>query len=271
MKFRWELVIGLVVLLLVSSCKKDTVTKKEITVLGHAGISLSVERAVYPPNTLKAMQYGMDVLGADGVEIDVQLTKDSVLVLFHDDFLDENTTGKGCVGQYNWEEIKNVTYNSMASIALFADGIEEVMERKKWVMLDVKHYDFCAESYIDFDVFNRALNRVIEERTTAEKKRIIINSRSIDLLHQISDTIVLKAYETSKIDEGIAVVKTEEVDLLTLKLIDLSSSIADDLTKNNITYCIFGVKVKAEIEKAIAFKPAFIISDNIARTKHKLN
>lgn len=47
-----------------------------------------------PENTLQAFQTAL-AFGTDVIETDVQLTKDKVLVIFHDDRVDRVTNGKG--------------------------------------------------------------------------------------------------------------------------------------------------------------------------------
>lgn len=47
-----------------------------------------------PENSLWSIKCAADA-GADVVEIDVSLTKDSILVLMHDKTIDRTTTGKG--------------------------------------------------------------------------------------------------------------------------------------------------------------------------------
>ena len=46
-----------------------------------------------PENSIAAIEHSIAV-GVDVVELDLQLTKDSVLILMHDSSLDRTTTGK---------------------------------------------------------------------------------------------------------------------------------------------------------------------------------
>ncbi|MBQ9920858.1 MAG: hypothetical protein IJO52_01630, partial [Clostridia bacterium] len=46
--------------------------------------------------------------GANGIETDVQITKDGVLVLFHDDTLERVTDSNGRVEDYTLAELKNI-------------------------------------------------------------------------------------------------------------------------------------------------------------------
>ena len=60
-----------------------------------------------PENTLLSFYYGL-TMGANGIETDVQLTKDGVAVLFHDDTVDRVTDGKGKVSEFTLSELKKL-------------------------------------------------------------------------------------------------------------------------------------------------------------------
>ena len=60
-------------------------------VFAHRGYS-----GKYPENTMLAFREA-EKTGADGIELDVQLSKDGELVIIHDETLDRTTTGKGYV------------------------------------------------------------------------------------------------------------------------------------------------------------------------------
>ncbi len=63
-----------------------------------------------PENTLAAFQKAVD-LGADGVELDIQLTKDDQIVVIHDEMIDRTSDGKGWVKDYTLEELRAFNYN----------------------------------------------------------------------------------------------------------------------------------------------------------------
>lgn len=71
-------------------------------VIAHRGYSL-----VAPENTLLAYQKAIEV-GADMVEMDINLTKDGHLVMIHDHFLERTTNGIGLVEEFTLEEIKKL-------------------------------------------------------------------------------------------------------------------------------------------------------------------
>lgn len=58
----------------------------------------------YPENTMLAFEKAI-AEGVDGIELDVQLTKDGEVVIIHDETIDRTTNGKGYVVEYTYEEL----------------------------------------------------------------------------------------------------------------------------------------------------------------------
>ena len=71
-------------------------------VFAHRGYS-----GKYPENTMLAFREAEKV-GADGIELDVQLTKDGQIVIIHDETLNRTTNGKGYVKDYTLAELKSL-------------------------------------------------------------------------------------------------------------------------------------------------------------------
>ncbi|HEV3440395.1 MAG TPA: glycerophosphodiester phosphodiesterase family protein [Gemmata sp.] len=80
--------------------------RKGIDVICHRGSSEHAHE-----NTLEAFRATFE-LGADGNEFDIRLTKDSVLVVFHDDMLDHLLEAYGDVGDYTWEELQRFRFRN---------------------------------------------------------------------------------------------------------------------------------------------------------------
>lgn len=68
--------------------------------IAHRGFSGS-----YPENTLLAFEKAIEA-GADGIELDVHLSKDGVPVICHDEELNRTTNGSGLLCEYTLEELK---------------------------------------------------------------------------------------------------------------------------------------------------------------------
>lgn len=61
----------------------------------------------YPENTLPSFQAAFDS-GADGIELDIRLTKDNEIIVLHDATLERSTTGQGFVSKWTWAELQTI-------------------------------------------------------------------------------------------------------------------------------------------------------------------
>ncbi|MDE5772221.1 MAG: glycerophosphoryl diester phosphodiesterase membrane domain-containing protein [Ruminococcus sp.] len=102
-------------------------TKTQVT--AHRGFSY-----IAPENTLYAFESAVET-GADYIELDVQLTADKQLVVFHDKTIDRTTDGKGELSKYTYDELQEFSAGSWygkngefddAKIMLFSDVLETV-------------------------------------------------------------------------------------------------------------------------------------------------
>jgi len=71
-------------------------------ILAHRGYA-----AEYPENTMLAFKEA-EKAGADGLELDVQMTRDGELVVIHDEKVDRTTDGTGLVMEYNFEDLRKL-------------------------------------------------------------------------------------------------------------------------------------------------------------------
>ena len=74
-------------------------SSKYVVVVAHRG-----DWRNYPENSIPAIESCIR-MGVDMMELDLKLTKDSVLVLSHDHTLNRCTTGSGRISDYTYEEI----------------------------------------------------------------------------------------------------------------------------------------------------------------------
>ena len=72
-----------------------------VQIFFHCGFS-----GYYPENTMLAFQKVAEETVADGIELDIQLTKDGEIVIMHDEMLDRTTNGSGWLKDHTLEELK---------------------------------------------------------------------------------------------------------------------------------------------------------------------
>jgi glycerophosphoryl diester phosphodiesterase len=73
--------------------------RKGTDIICHRGASEFAHK-----NTLEAFRATFE-LGSDGNEFDIRLTKDGVLVVFHDDMLDRLLSAYGDVSELSWDAL----------------------------------------------------------------------------------------------------------------------------------------------------------------------
>lgn len=78
----------------------ESLYQKRPLVFGHRGA-----RAYAPMNTLPSFRLA-EQQGADGIELDVWLSKDGALVILHDETVDSTTNGSGSVQEKTLAELK---------------------------------------------------------------------------------------------------------------------------------------------------------------------
>lgn len=74
-------------------------SRRNILVCAHRGFHREA-----PENSIKSIQDAIEA-NIDIVEVDVRTTKDSVLILMHDDKIDRTTTGEGYVKDYTYAQL----------------------------------------------------------------------------------------------------------------------------------------------------------------------
>lgn len=72
----------------------------KVLIVAHRGMAAGA----IPENTIPAFEIALKNR-ADIIEADVARTKDGVLVISHDRYLDRYTTGHGLIAEYSWNEI----------------------------------------------------------------------------------------------------------------------------------------------------------------------
>ena len=73
--------------------------KNNYIIYAHRGAS-----AYLPENTKIAFEKALE-LNANGIELDLQKTKDGKIVIFHDDIIDNKSNGKEKISDYTYQKL----------------------------------------------------------------------------------------------------------------------------------------------------------------------
>lgn len=122
----------------------------------------------FDENTMIAFEKAIEYK-ADGIETDVQLSKDNIPVLIHDETLDRTTDGKGYVKDYTLAELKEFRTKSGKKIPTLKEFFELVADSNLKVLnLELKN------SILPYEGLEEKVLKMIYEYDIQEK--IIISS-----------------------------------------------------------------------------------------------
>lgn len=188
---------------------------------GHRGAC-----AYAPENTMSSFKKALE-LGVNGIELDLQKTKDNKIVIFHDDIIDNKSNGKGKIRDYTYEELLKFDFGSWfdikykdEKIVLFEDFAKEFLKMnltfaielkqegiEKYVLDIIKKYSSCENIYItsfnlDYLKEVRKLDKNIKISWLITEK---INENNINELLKINgNQICPKAEDVTKEDIDLA-------------------------------------------------------------------
>ena len=173
----------LIISQLLLSCAKenfaiDNLEGNKIKIIGHGGMGIG---SIYPMDSYESIIKCLS-LGADGVEMDVQMTKDSVLVLFHNKDLSQGTNLKGAINTLLWQEIKNAYSTEFPYLNYGIISLDELFSNIKNLhsfcyTLDCKLYTEQENSAYE-DVYIRALVKILDKYSLNNHVYIESSSKS---------------------------------------------------------------------------------------------
>ena len=234
----------------------------KISPFGHAGMGISSQ---YPFNSFESISNALNI-GAEGVEIDIQMTKDSVLVLFHDRTLQEQTDLEGLIYDQNWDDLKEATYKN----PLFAEykivSLDQLFEHLK----KVKDYQF----FLDFKLYqpdnsdsyaSTYINAVIK---TIEKHQLENNVLLSFFQQKYLEKLKLvrpnyKLVINNSFENGILLADDLNAYGIILNNDNVTKSQIEQAHEEGIRVYLFGTYSKNDNLDAIEKHPDFILTDKV--------
>nr|7E0V_A Chain A, Glycerophosphodiester phosphodiesterase [Pyrococcus furiosus DSM 3638]7E0V_C Chain C, Glycerophosphodiester phosphodiesterase [Pyrococcus furiosus DSM 3638] len=160
--------------------------RDKIIVLGHRGYM-----AKYPENSLLSIRKAIEA-GADGVEIDVWLSKDNKVILMHDETIDRTSNLKGRQKEMTLEELKKANIGMGERIPTLEE-VFEILPKDALLNIEIKDRDAAKE-----------VARIVSENNP---ERVMISSFDIEALREY------RKYDDTTI-MGLLVDKEETVPLI---------------------------------------------------------
>ena len=245
--------------LVVMACA--TTDPGKVRIIGHGGSGLEGE---HPMNSRMALISGLE-LGIDGIELDVQLTADSVLVAYHPEDLSELTDCTGKINARTWEELRSCPNTKSIEpypIVRLDSVLNEAAARfpKADFTLDCKLFA-AGEWWSYLETFSSALAQLAEQPDL--KGGLVVECQVVDFLQLVKnkrDSTPVFFYATS-CDAGIDTAATRGFDGITIdnKLITAKQVAA--AKKRGLAVTLFGVGGALGHSDALAKHPDRLQTD----------
>ncbi len=109
-----------------------------ITILGHRGFS-----SAYPENSLLAFEKAIEA-GADGIELDVWLTRDGKVVIMHDETIDRTSDMRGRQKDMTLEDLKKADIGLEERIPTLEE-VFKALPKDVTINVEIKDRDAAGE------------------------------------------------------------------------------------------------------------------------------
>ncbi len=255
-------------LLITTGCKKDislfsiqNLNNDEIKIFGHGGMGI---KSLYPINSKESIHTALSI-GADGTELDIQLTKDNVLVAFHDFKISKQTDCSGHIRDFTWNELADCQYNSPPLKKQKITSINKLFES----ISDIKKYTFTFDCKLDvsyandpqyLEDFSSAILKIINKNPEIS---VFIESQStvfLNLLKSKDEELKLFIYPAS-FEEGFNIAKANHLFGITINNDLISQDNVELAHLDSIYITLWNVSSEKENIDAIKKSPDYIQSD----------
>lgn len=245
------------IVLLVVGCKKDQ-TSIQTKLIGHAGNGMTQWNGMFEANSIEGIKYALSLDNCYGVEVDVSISADSTLWLFHDSKLDGLTNGKGCLSEATDDYLSGLKYTSVHQERLVQ--LKDILQLniKKDLILDVKQDSKCQNSSLAYAMIQKSF-----EELGPLPANVYVNINTLALysyLKNLGSPIILKI---DHIDQATPAFDKEKV----MGFMSAASKISKEevrfLQDKNYKVYLYEVRSTSRLKKELKKKPDFILVDDV--------
>lgn len=264
--------IAIVIISLFSfSCSKDVplievnnLNGNEIIALGHGGSGIN---SIYPMDSWESIEKCLES-GADGTEIDIQLTMDSVLIAFHGETLDDGTDCNGLVYEKNWSEIEHCRINSPLPKKIYPIRVDELFSRLNnlngfYFTFDCKLYTKPGSLSAYYEQYANAVIRLLDKYAMTDKVFIeSVHTGFLSRLQKKNRNLKLFFYPPD-FEKGLEI--ATDLDLFGISFDSglTSKEQIDQAHSMGFRVALWNIQTKHENFEAIEKNPDYIQTDKI--------
>lgn len=245
------------------SCKKQKDEYPATSVGGHACAGLHISSSNYHDNSLEAYKYARSFETILMVEVDVQMSSDGTLWLFHDPTLDEESTGEGAIPQKNDTYLSGVKYNSLEKERLIR--LLDLPADLKGIrlLLDLKESDGSESGLIDSTALIDAMNLVKQYFYNGDLGMITNTGRFLPTFKGLGFKIY---YNAVNANQFLSYSNASISDGALFRNSDISISDVNSVKSFGKEVILYDVRSPNGIKSAFEKSPNYLLTDDIKAT-----
>jgi len=245
-----------------SSCHKKE-RFDEVKIIGHAGAGLSSVTSPYHDNSKESIDYAVAFEGIDGVEIDIQCSASQTAWLFHDELLNDETSGKGCVNSLSDLDLATIHYTGFGQESLIRLSDLQFPFSKKKLFLDIRSSNFCTQQSTNQQEMIQAIEQAISGTNSIEVNVITNRADWIHAFYLKGWNVYLNLALTADYLNTDLIAETTGLCIRNAKISQDEVKSVQEIGKEVI---IFEVRSPKGIRKAFKKYPNYLMTDNLKAT-----
>lgn len=225
-----------------------------------------------PENTMPAFELAYQ-MEAEGIETDVQLTKDGIPVLIHDEDVRRTTNGRGFIIDYQLEKLLNLDAGAYFApqfkgtrILTLDQFLEWACDKPLHLNLELKNNKIAYEE-IEIKVLDAIRNYNVKKRTTISS----FNPESVKRMRQLDQTLDVALLRSRKHPNLAGYAKELGASSLHVKHTLLTPSLVRACEAANLQLRVYTVNRTILIKKCLKLACSGIITDVPDKAHHIRN
>lgn len=248
------------------ACSDGALQPPNIISLGHAGMGVS---STYAMNSFEGITNCLH-LGLSGSEMDVQMTRDSVLVLCHDFDLSANTNLSGIIHQYSWAEIQEGYFDfyphlqyEIVSLDAFFSNTPDL--RSYFFTFDCKLYPTAdTDEGVFYGQYARAMLAQLEKHNMLDRVFIeSVHTDFLDILKSSNPALKLFLY-TAHYENGMDTILERGYYGLSMSMHEVTAAQVAAARSQGVVVSVWNAQSAADNRNAVAKSPDIIVTDKPA-------
>ncbi|QMU30219.1 glycerophosphodiester phosphodiesterase [Adhaeribacter radiodurans] len=246
---------------------------RKVVIIGHAGRAFFSPFNPFnplPPNSLASLLKALREDGADGLEVDVHVSRDGVPVLYHDETLNTMSEGKGKIENLPAASVIGLAYKGgwpydffhQEKIISLEDLLRELQKLPEFpdLHLDLRNYTLARDAY-----FARSVLGVLRKFHYPVEKLIIVYAKPelLDAFRVIEPRVKLLLDIGPDFEGSLKTILANRLHGLVAEGKQINVSQIKLARYYNLQVVLFGGKARNTIYKMVLLQPDAIEVNNI--------